>query len=305
VPTLDEALQELAAKLGATLSLVVAWASDDGLEAGNVRMSEAASGQLRDLALGFAQDLQDSEIVTYTGDAELEGDEVFLITDEAVLAELEPILALGQDAVAHADVEANQLDDRIRLYGVAAGDNDRIFLVRRSDPRIGYTPGRPFLAVFEERLEALGEPTFAFYSSFDFILAPEWVLVTNQTAFERLFREAAVVEAHVQLWVDSITEHLPMSDQSIQVLHDVARSDPRLWRRLREIHRRGHLAGVPIDRVEEYAEAMGLDTGKLIDDGELVFDASDRFSIIHLLNEDLFRGALTDEVFESQRKTPG
>jgi hypothetical protein len=38
--------------------------------------------------------------------------------------------------------------------------------------------------------------------------------------------------------------------------------------------------------------------------GELVFDPAERFSFFHLLNEDLYRGALTDETFEAQRKTP-
>ncbi len=35
----------------------------------------------------------------------------------------------------------------------------------------------------------------------------------------------------------------------------------------------------------------------------LVFDPSERFGFLHLLNEDLYNGPLTDEPFESQRKS--
>jgi hypothetical protein len=40
----------------------------------------------------------------------------------------------------------------------------------------------------------------------------------------------------------------------------------------------------------------------VVRDGQLLFDPAERFSFLHLLNEDLYRGPLTDVTFEAQRK---
>lgn len=63
-----------------------------------------------------------------------------------------------------------------------------------------------------------------------------------------------------------------------------------------------HLAQVEIAKVRTYATKVGLDPRSVIKDGQLVFDATERFSFLHLLNEDLYRGDLTNVTFEAQRK---
>jgi hypothetical protein len=60
---------------------------------------------------------------------------------------------------------------------------------------------------------------------------------------------------------------------------------------------------VTIDQVRDYAAQMNLEVEHLIDNGQLVFDPEERFTTLHLLNEDLFRGPLSEERFEAQRKT--
>lgn len=125
----------------------------------------------------------------------------------------------------------------------------------------------------------------------------------HQTSFERLFRDIGLIDKHVRGWIEGITDHLPMESESEAELLRVAHEDSRTWRRLREIRRRGHLAYVQMSDVREYARKVGLDPGSLIKDGKLVFDPAERFSFLHLLNEDLYRGGLTDVTFEAQRKT--
>jgi hypothetical protein len=48
---------------------------------------------------------------------------------------------------------------------------------------------------------------------------------------------------------------------------------------------------------------MELVVDDLVVDEQLVFDPDERFTILHLLNEDLFRGPLTQARFEAQRKS--
>ena len=155
----------------------------------------------------------------------------------------------------------------------------------------------------DQRLERLEGPTFAFYTNFDLVLSPNWAVVVNQSEFERLFRDAGLVEQHIAEWVAGIGEHLPWAPGAVDALAEVALRDSRIWRRLREINRRGHLATVTIDQVRDYATQMELGVDDLVVDEQLVFEPDERFTILHLLNEDLFRGPLTQARFEAQRKS--
>ncbi len=299
----SDAVAETSAALAGDVSLLMAYEKSDGLEARGVNLGQAAASGLRDLSRDWLGTIEDNVVVPYEATAELADGQVFLVEDEDVLADFAPLYELAAQAAELQPLAVDQVDRRISVYGVVAGDANRIALFKRSDPRIGYSGGRRFLAVLGERLERLVDPAFAFYSSFEFVLAEQWALIVNQGAFEKLFRDAGLVEQHIDQWVAGIEQHLPWGDGAVAALTEVAHRDSRVWRRLREINRRGHLAAVTIDQVREYADEMGLDEDGLIIDDRLVFDPDNRFSILHLLNEDLFRGPLTHERFEAQRKT--
>lgn len=57
-----------------------------------------------------------------------------------------------------------------------------------------------------------------------------------------------------------------------------------------------------VDRVKEYATSLGLDPDNFIEGGQLVFSEDDRFAMMSMLNEDLYRGPLSEGTFEAQRK---
>ena len=301
IVSLPDVLAETSQALQAGLSLMVARgaATED---AHRISLSTGAADGLRTLSQEWIEDLGDRAVVPYEATAELAEGEVFLIEDEETLADLRPLYDVAADATDLPTIPAAELDQRIALYAVVVGETDRIALLKRSDPRIGYRGKRTFLAILDERLERLEGPTFAFYTSFDIVLAPEWALVVSQSEFERLFRDAGFVEQQIGEWVAGIDQVLPWAPGSVDALAEVAKRDSRLWRRLREINRRGHLADVTIDQVRDYAVQMNLEIDHLIDNDQLIFDADERFTTLHLLNEDLFRGPLSDERFEAQRK---
>lgn len=271
-------------------------------DAYRISLSAGAADGLRTLSQEWIDGLGGRVVVPYEATAELAEGEVFLIGDEETLTDLQPLYEMAADATELPTIPTDELDQRIALYAVVVGEVDRIVLLKRSDPRIGYRGKRTFLAILDERLERLEGPTFAFYTSFDLILAPEWAVVVSQTAFERLFRDAGLVEQHIDEWVAGIDQVLPWAPGSVDALAKVATRDSRIWRRLREINRRGHLVDVTIDQVRDYAGQMNLEIDHLIDNDQLIFDPDERFTTLHLLNEDLFRGPLSDERFEAQRK---
>ena len=300
--SLDEIRAVLAERIDESVSVVVGRrGAEGGIEAFKLALAEDAAGAFRELARDCLDDLERRTAVPYTADAELDHSELFVVDDAADLAELSDLSTLADLAATLPITPPRDLDLRIQFYAVVVGDDSRVVLVRRTDPKIAYRGGR-WLAIAGERLTKLEEPAFSFSPGFDFVLGPAWATILNQTSFERLFREIGLIDKHVRTWVAGITDYLPMEAASEAELLRVAHDDSRTWRRLREIRRRGHLSEVDIAEVRKYAKAVGLDPSSVVRDGKLVFDPADRFSFLHLLNEDLYRGPLTDVTFEAQRK---
>lgn len=300
--TLEEVAGDVESKLDETLSVIVGRKGPAGdVVAAKLALADDAAHAFRELARDCLEDLSGRRSIPYTVDAELERGEVFVLDNEDDLAELSDLTDLADLAATLPITAPRDLDLRIQFYAVVLGDEERATFVRRTDPRMAFRSGR-FLAIAGQQLTKLEEPAFSFSPGFDFVLGPGWAAILSQASFEKLFREIGLIDKHVQGWVEGITDHLPMESASEAELLRVARDDSRTWRRLREIRRRGHLANIELAEVRKYAKKVGLDPKAIIKDGKLVFDPAERFSFLHLLNEDLYRGDLTNTTFEAQRK---
>jgi hypothetical protein len=305
--TLDRITAELATKVEEAVSLVVARrgpddTADDTIQTAKVALAGNAAEGFRELCRAAIDRMATRQPVPYTADAQLDAGEVFILDDKASLEELADLRGLNQSAATLPLTAPRDLDPSIQFYAVVVGNSSRALFLRKTDPQIKYRSGR-FLAVAGQQLSKLEEPAFTFAPGFDLVVADDWVMVLKQGPFESLFRDIGLVDQHIATWVTGITDHLPMEASSLSSLQEVAPSDSRTWRRLREIHRRGHLARVRLDDVRRYARGVGLDPGTLIQDGQLVFDPAERFSFLHLLNEDLYKGPLTAQTFEAQQKS--
>lgn len=297
-------LEELDAHLEGPLSLVVGRTLEEGADLRRVRLAEAAADAFRQYGRDARARIADGNTTEYTALTELQTGDYFLLEDQESLDELAGLRA----AVLHVGdlppVSPRQLDVRIGFYAVGLGEStERVAFVRRTDPRLAARPGR-LLAIGRERLESVDEQVFTFSNEFDLVIGATWAVIFNQTAFERLARETGIVERHVANWITGITDSLAMDKASVDSLHETALRDSRTWRRLRDIKRRGHLEHVDLAQVADYARAVDLDPDSVVRNGALHFDPQERFGFLHLLSEDLYKGALTGERFESQRKAP-
>ena len=299
----DEILQEIDARLDEALTLTVGRMVGTKIKANHLALDRDAADALREQCHVARNLISEGVPASYTATAELDDGEFFVIDDAETLAELGAFRTLAENLGAIPQVTPVELNLAIKLYAVAVGnESDRILFVRRTNPRLAHRAGR-FLAIGQERLTRIEGPVFSFSADFDFVLGQNWAVVIDQKSFEILFRQIGLVEQHVSTWIKGITEHLSMSAASIESLRKVALRDSRTWRRLRDIEHRGHLAHITLEQVAEYAGEVGLDSDKVVVNGELVFDPSDRFGFLHLLNEDLYKGLLTGQAFESQRKS--
>ena len=299
----EQILEEIDKRLPESLTLTLGRLLDSTIEARHLALDDQAADGLREQCHVVRDRIHDGVLVPYTDTAELNMGEFFVIDDDETLNELGEFRRLADNLGAIPQISPSDLDLDVKLYAVTVGnESNRILFVRRTDPQLSHRAGR-FLAISRERLTRIEGPVFSFSANFDFILGPSWAVVLNQRSFEVLFRQIGLVEKHVSTWIEGITDFLPMSDSSVNSLREVALRDSRTWRRLRDIKRRGHLATVTLEEVAGYAGEVGLVSDKVVVDGELVFDATERFSFLHLLNEDLYKGPLTGEAFESQRKS--
>jgi hypothetical protein len=285
------------------VSLGVARVAAEGQVSGSkLVLGDDAAHAFREHCRGALAEIESGSAVSYSSGAELAEHEYFVIDDRPTLDELAAIGDLRGSIETMPLIKPADLDLTVQLYAIAAGAEERVLFVRRANPRIPYGPGR-FLAIGRERLTRIGDPVFSFSEGFDFVLGEGWVVVLDQRSFERVFRQIALVENNVARWIEGITRHLPMDDTDVDQLRKVALQDSRTWRRLREIEQRGHLADVSLEQVRTYAQLVGLDPDSVVAGDRLHFDPAERFSFLHLLNEDLYKGQLSDELFESHRKT--
>lgn len=299
----DQILEEIDRLLPESLTLTLGRLVDTRIEARHLALNGDAVDALREQCHLARDQIHDGEPVSYTATAELDVGEFFVIDDDETLDELGEFRHLADDLGAIPQVSPKGLDLAVKLYAVVVGnESSRILFVRRTNPQLSHRAGR-FLAIGQERLARIEGPVFSFSADFDFVLGPSWAVVLGQRPFEILFRQIGLVEQRVSTWIKGIIDYLPMSASSVDSLRDVALRDSRTWRRLRDIQRRGHLADVTLEQVAGYAGEVGLAPEQVVVDGELVFDAAERFGFLHLLNEDLYKGPLTGEAFESQRKS--
>lgn len=296
-------LEDIDRRLPESLTLTLGRLVDARIEARHLALTGDAVDSFREQCYIARDQIDDGGPVFYTATAELGAGEFFVIDDEETLDELGEFRHLADNLGAIPQVSPNGLDLAVKFYTVAAGnESSRVLFVRRTNPQLSHRAGR-FLAIGQERLSRIEGPIFSFSADFDFVLGPNWAVVLDQRSFEILFRQIGLVERHVSTWIKGITDYLPMGASSVDSLREVALGDSRTWRRLRDIQRRGHLKHVELNQVAGYAREVGLDPEQVVVGGELVFDPAERFGFLHLLNEDLYKGPLTGEAFESQRKS--
>jgi hypothetical protein len=305
-------IEEAISQTEDSVTLFCAWRSrrrdDEGAgpyAVAKIDTTDEVADFLREAAQATLRDVADSTRLSYTPDAELDEGEAFVLDNEDDLDELADFRALIDAAASLERIDPADLPRRrVQLYGLAVGDREpRTGFIRKASPVKTATKGGIFARGLP-RLAAVEEPIFELAGVFDFVVADGWAAVLQQRAYELLLKESPAMQTRVNAWVDAIATALPLSTGSEQALRTAASRDSRLWRRLRAIHQRGHLARVGIDQVEAYARHLGLDTDELIVDGQLEFEADDRFTIVKLLNEDLNSGELTGERFEAHRKGP-
>lgn len=299
--------------LQSDLTPVVGWRSGSRLKMRQITAGSSVTEAFRGIIGDAVEDLSTREGAAWTPDADLTP-ETYLVIPVADLGPA-PVLASehGPQTFAESLLSAETLEHLnptgipaadLVFYAYVLGDTpgQRTAFLRRSNPRRGLKRGRLF-TYLSDSLERIEAPIFAFDGYVDLVFTSEHVLILSQTAFAALFRGQDALASQVPAWANDLHGHTPMTEEGLARLTAKAQRDTRVRARLEAITRRGHLATVSTETLRQAMTAAGMDPDELLDsNGQLVLEEESIPQVLHLLNEDLFSGALTATGFRADKK---
>ncbi len=286
----------------ADIVFFVGWRSAKSLKIGHVNVGQDAAVALKAMAEDTRRAIIEADALTYSADAHPEPGEFVDAPLTAADPALVPTLRHPEQAELLTPEKVRHRD--IVIYGLAVvANNDIHVYLRKANPQRGLKKGKILMSM-SDVLTRLTDPVLALDDRFDFVITESRVAVLRMTVFDFVFRNAAAVAQQVPTWISSITNALPLKEGAAEALAAKAASDIRLRRRLQSIHESGHLATVSIDDVRAEIGRRGLDEDELIDNDQLVFDDADPFTLLRLLNEDLFTGGFSGRHFRASGKAP-
>lgn len=297
-----------------TVSLVIGWRTSSGkMNIRRLRLSKEVAADLREVASSAAAQLGAREPEPWAPDADLARETVLGLP----LAGIDPAPAMTVDHKGRgffeelrggADVPKLDADSipaaTLSFYAIAVGDivGERTVFLRRSNPQRSLSAGRR-LTVYRDQLVRIDEPLFGFDSTVDLVIHGDHMWVLSQTAFSYLFREDSALTRQIPIWVNDISNSVPMTAEGSARLQAKALRDSRAGRRLEAIARRGHLAIVTPQQLRDAMLEHDLDPSVLLDaTGNLVLEDADIPRILQFLNEDLFVGSLSKTAFRADKK---
>lgn len=290
--------------------LGVAWWKGKQVDGRRLDTSPSVAGAFKATAATWLAKLGDMTEQPYSPEAAKDNDQYFLI-DRSSLDDaggiVSTILATPElDAVASGQFPMRTLLLYAFVFEQDTSDPSpatRVAFLRKHNAYQSGQAGK-MLTRATNVLTKIAEPVFAFDEGMDLIVTKDHLLVFSEGAFDYLFKNDAFIQSRVPTWVDRVAASIPLSDSSVEDITARAQSDTRVRRRLEAITSRGHLAVVSIDQVANYAHSQGIDVGKLVVDKKIETTGVGVEVVLKLLNEDLVIGALSQEQFEIERKSP-
>lgn len=288
----------------ATLTLLIARRAGRSVAGGKINVAQDALAAMRNSVAESFRALEGLQARRYDPDAQLEDDQYFTL-DRNELEDSMGVLALLDRGPQAELLDIGQMRERpVLFYAIIVGQdaNNTVAFVTKSNPARVAQRGH-VLTPSGNVLTRIETPVFLFEDRIDLVVDHERLIIRNQLAFEQWFRDTPALIDKVGDWIGGITAHLPIDGDGAQRLKARAKDNSRLRRVLYVIQKRGHLEHVPMSRIRSHVAAQGLDAATLIRGNKLVFDEADPALLLKLLNEDLFKGGLTDEAFIVDRKS--
>jgi Kiwa KwaB-like protein len=288
--------------LDGAATLVVAWRSGRQAHARTVRAGGDVTDVLRDFAKASLRLVGEGQGRPYSPDNDQEAEESYLTANQDELLDT----ALVQQVLHGASLPLISPEDlssqRLALYALLIGNSaaSRAVFVRKSNPVSLASKG--LVAIFDNALTRVTQPVLAFDERFDLLLYAGQAWIFNQRSFEALFRESEAVLAQTGQWVENLSQVLPISEEGKQWLTTRLRQNSVMRRKVQSILRSSYLPKLTPELLASKMTEHRLDPDKLIADGFLVFNKETESDVLLLLNEDLWTGDFSGDLYAAARK---
>lgn len=297
------------------MTLAVGWRSGPKTKVKRVNMSQGVEAELRIVATAVAADVESREVARWSPE----------IVSSPEVVHVVPVAEVGSGPVLAKDVEgfgtllqalaqagdlpkltASELPAaELQFYALVIGDEaaSRTVWIRLTNVRRGLKPDRKIFTTLDDTLTKVLDPIFGFDDDLDLVAAGGQLAVLSQGSFKKLFRDNEQLAAQIPAWIAHITDHLPIVPAAEAILAEKSKKDSRVRNKLEAINFRGHLPNVPPATIRKAMRDYGLDAKRFFNQqNKLDFKEEDVSDLLKVLNEDLFKGLLTDAKFWASAK---
>lgn len=286
---------------GAT-TLVVAWRSGRQAYARTVRAGGDVIEVLRDYARSSVRLVDGGQGRPYSPDNDQEAEDSYLTANQDELLDTTLLQQVQRGASLPLISPEDMRSQRLALYALLIGNSSasRAIFIRKTNPVSLASKG--LVAIFDNALTRVTQPVLAFDERFDLVLYAGEAWIFNQRHFEILFRESEAVLAQTGQWVENLGQVLPISEEGKQWLAARLRQNSVMRRKVQSILRSSYLTKLTPELLASKMTEHKLDPDKLIAGGLLVFNKETENDMLLLLNEDLWTGDFSGDLYAAARK---
>jgi hypothetical protein len=196
---------------------------------------------------------------------------------------------------------------KIVVYGLRCRVTSKdpwVVFVNKADPWLSARSAGVLAFFGQEGLRVADLPVFQFRPVFDLLIVADTVIASGYTTFDQLFRPVAVgrADAAVDELVNRLPKDLPLSMPSAANLKMAARRSPRVRNRLRVVLSKKYLDKLTPVAIRTELKRQKVDAKLFLDSDGLVVDPTRPMLVLSLLDEDLYRGGFSGELWVSERK---
>lgn len=242
---------------------------------------------LREYAAGYKPDRHEIEYLT--------------IEDDGLRHLLHAVPSPAQIALL-GDVE--DFVDRVRFYIlILSGPNRRVVLFRKYNRNKELVRSRNLvMRLMGERYERLEEPTFQFDPNVDAILYREHLFILNKSNFQHIFRYYELLRTAAEQSLEAVRVAVPIDN--FDAFRESCLGHLQKLEKLRNIAGKAYLQNVTMADIKRTIADFELDIQVKTVNGEerLVFDTSDRWAILNLLDDAYLGSEMTGLKYETNSK---
>ena len=307
--------QWAAVSLGNTAALVLGWRRGSGINAGRLNLARDMHGELRARAQNSLDEIGQRTVRSYDPAAQLESDEVFLLTIDELPTrpqrrrpgrrprsaiefppdppeEASALFELLSAPGGLDPIPADSARGRTFLFYAVVFSNrsSSVAFLKRHNAGSVLKTGR-LLGLVGQNVTRIDDPVLIFESDFDLVVDGGELAALTPTALPRLFVDlkvaAAAIPAHV---ADLKASSLKFSEATLEAITLACRNRPLLAGRLQALTQTDHLSTLTIEMVHEYVTGLNEDPTRFIQNGEVLVAAEDVADLLDVLDQRHYRG---------------